>query len=129
MDSETEDTKSKLPKKEKNEKKKDVQRQPDQIEVEIEAMHEHLNKTPPVVGYFPSGFDLLKNRSDGSGPFDFQVYWHRNMPKRLQLVVRTAGSSVEFVGTSYSGKAEAGHRAMYALGVLDKEARTLKIVP
>ncbi|TKY72759.1 DNA-directed RNA polymerase I subunit rpa49 [Spatholobus suberectus] len=129
MDSETEDTKPKVPKKEKNKKskkKKDVPPQPDQIEVEVEVVHEHPNKTPPVVGYFPSGFDPLKNH--GGAP-DFQVYRHRNMPKRLQLVVSPAGSSVEFVGTSYSGEAAAGHRAMYALGVLDKEARTLKVVP
>ncbi|KAL2323378.1 hypothetical protein Fmac_027757 [Flemingia macrophylla] len=128
MDSETEDTKSKLPKKvkHKSKKKKDVSPEPDQIEVEVEVVHEHPNKTPPVVGYFPSGFDPLK--SHGGVP-DFQVYQHRSMPKRMQLVVSPFGSSVEFVGTSYAGEAAAGHRAMYAIGVLDKEARTLKIVP
>ncbi|RDX82007.1 rpa49, partial [Mucuna pruriens] len=130
MDSETEDTKSKLSKKDKSKKskkKKDVPPEPDRIEVEVEVVHEHPNKTPPVVGYFPSGFDPLKNH--GGGPSDFQLFRHRNMSKRLQLVVRPAGASVEFVGTSYSGEAAAGHRAMYALGVLDKEAGTLKIVP
>ncbi|KAK7413041.1 hypothetical protein VNO78_04878 [Psophocarpus tetragonolobus] len=133
MDSDTEETKYKLAKKEKNKKhkkKKDVPPQPGRIEVEVEVVHEHPNKTPPVVGYFPSGFDPVKNHGgDGSGPSDFQVYRHRNMPKRLQLVVRPPGSSVEFVGTSFSGEAAAGHRAMYALGVLDKEAGSLKIVP
>nr|KYP62283.1 hypothetical protein KK1_016810 [Cajanus cajan] len=129
MDSDTEDRMSKLPKKEKHKKskkKKDVPPQTDQIEVDVEVVHEHPNKTPPVVGYFPSGFDPLK---DHGGAPDFQVYRHRNLPKRMQLVVSPAGSAVEFVGTSYAGEATAGHRAMYAIGVLDKEAQTLKIVP
>nr|AFK41205.1 unknown [Lotus japonicus] len=51
------------------------------------------------------------------------------MTKRLQLVVSPAGAPVEFVGTSYTGEAAAGHRAMYALGVFDKKAQTLKVVP
>lgn len=129
MDSDTEDRMSKLPKKEKHKKskkKKEVPPQTDQIEVDVEVVHEHPNKTPPVVGYFPSGFDPLK---DHAGAPDFQVYRHRNLPKRMQLVVSPAGSAVEFVGTSYAGEATAGHRAMYAIGVLDKEAQTLKIVP
>ncbi|XP_027335914.1 DNA-directed RNA polymerase I subunit rpa49 [Abrus precatorius] len=135
MDSEPEDAEPKLqphPKKEKskkNKKKNDILPQPEQIEVTVEVVHEHPNKTPPVIGYFPSGFDPLKNYGDGSGPASFQLYRHRNMPKRLQLVVRPEGSPGEFVGTSYSGEAAAGHRAMYALGVLDKEAGSLKIVP
>jgi len=134
MDSDTEAPKSKTPKKEKKKKEKkqrDVAPEPDRIEVEVEVevVHEHPNKTPPIVGYFPSGFDPVKNRANGSGPSDFQLYRHRNMSKRMQLVVRPPGSSVEFVGTSFSGEAAAGHRSMFALGVLDKEAGTLKIVP
>ncbi|KAG4949324.1 hypothetical protein AAZX31_15G157500 [Glycine max] len=132
MDSDTEETKPKHPKKEKKKKNKKkevevVQPQSEQIEVEVEVVREHPNKTPPVVGYFPSGFDPVKNH--GGGPSNFQVYRHRSMPKRLELVVRPPRSSVEFVGTSYAGEAAARHRAKYALGVLDKEAGTLKVVP
>ncbi|KAK7329166.1 hypothetical protein VNO77_23315 [Canavalia gladiata] len=135
MDSEGEDTTHQLEplqkkeKKKKNKKKKDNPPEPEQIEVDVEVVRENPNKTPPVIGYFPSGFDPQKNYGDGSGPASFQVYRHRSMPKRLQLVVRPQGSPVEFVGNSYSGEAAAGHRSMYALGVLDKESRTLKIVP
>ncbi|KAK7303929.1 hypothetical protein RJT34_14850 [Clitoria ternatea] len=138
MDSESEDMKSQLEpsptkksknKKNKMDKDKDVAPQPNQIKVKVEVVREHPNKTPPIVGYFPSGFDPCKNYGDNAGPSEFQVYRHRNMNKRLQLVVRPTSSPVEFVGTSYSGEAAAVHRAMYALGVLDKEAGTLKIVP
>ncbi|KAG2384035.1 uncharacterized protein HKW66_Vig0152020 [Vigna angularis] len=129
MDSDTDAPKSKTPKKEKNKKKKDVPPQPDRIEVAVEVVHEHPNKTAPVVGYFPSGYDPVKNHASGSGPSEFQLYRHKNMSKRMQFVVRPPGSSVEFVGTSFSGEAAAGHRAMFALGLLDKEAGTLKIVP
>ncbi|XP_027904924.1 DNA-directed RNA polymerase I subunit RPA49 [Vigna unguiculata] len=132
MDSDTNAPKSKTPKKEKNKKnkkQKDVPPEPDRIEVAVEVVHEHPNKTAPVVGYFPSGFDPVKNYASGSGPSEFQLYRHRNMSKRMQLVVRPPGSSVEFVGSSFSGEAAAGHRAMFALGLLDKEAGTLKIVP
>ncbi|ESW10773.1 hypothetical protein PHAVU_009G236700 [Phaseolus vulgaris] len=132
MDSDTEPSKSKTPKKEKNKKnkkKKDVAPQPDSIEVEVEVVREHPNITPPIVGYFPSGFDPVKNHANGHGPCDFQLYRHRNMSKRMQVVVRPPRSSVEFVGTSFSGEAAAGQRSMFALGVLDKEAGSLKIVP
>lgn len=132
MDSDTDSPKSKTPRKEKNKKnkkKKDVPPQPDRIEVAVEVVREHPNKTAPVVGYFPSGFDPVKNHASGSGPSEFQLYRHRNMSKRMQLVVRPPGTSVEFVGTSFSGEAAAGHRTMFALGLLDKEAGTLKIVP
>ncbi|XP_061361965.1 uncharacterized protein LOC133305742 [Gastrolobium bilobum] len=139
MDSEAEDTKSQLeplPKKnknKKNKKKKDSPPEPVPVPVQVRAkvqvVHEHPHKTPPIVGYFPSGFDPVNSSANGSDSTGFQVYRNRNMTKRLQLVVSPAGSPVEFVGTSYSGEAGAAHRAMYALGVFDKEAQTLKVVP
>ena len=90
-------------------------------------------KIPPIVGYFPSGFNPQKN-TDGeseAGPDSttVRVYRHRNMHKRLQLVVSPSGSPVDFVGTSYSGEAAAGQRCMYALGVFDKEKQSLRVVP
>ncbi|KAJ1378216.1 RNA polymerase I associated factor, A49-like [Sesbania bispinosa] len=100
-----------------------------QVQAKVQVVHEHPHKTPPIIGYFPSGFDPVKSSSDGPGSTGFQLYRNRNLTKRLQLVVSPAGSPVEFVGTSYSGEAAAGHRAMYALGVFDKEAQTLKVVP
>ncbi|OIV97280.1 hypothetical protein TanjilG_07032 [Lupinus angustifolius] len=132
MDSETEDAKSHLEtpskkvKNKKNKKKSDPG--PSQhvtVQTKVQVVPEHPNKTAPIVGYFPSGFDPVKT-SVSTG---FQVYRNRTMNKRLELVVSPAGSPVEFVGTSYSGEAAAGYRAMYALGVFDKETQTLKVVP
>lgn len=45
------------------------------------------------------------------------------------MVVSPTGSNVDFVGTNYSGEATAGQQCRYAVGVFDKEAQTLKIVP
>ncbi|GAU25337.1 hypothetical protein TSUD_376000 [Trifolium subterraneum] len=92
------------------------------VKAKVEVLSLDPNKTPPCVGYFPSGFDPVKHPgSDG-----IQVYQHKQ--KRTELVVSPAGCSVEFVGTSYKGEAAAGHTSMYALGVFDKEAKTLKVM-
>lgn len=136
MGSDTENTNSQLQSKKKSKSKKRKVAEPEPVQAEPQAEHEPVqvrvqvvrenpHKAPPFVGYFPSGFDP-RNYSGSTG---FQVYRNRNMTKRLQLVVKPAGASVEFVGTNYSGEATAGNRAMYALGVLDKDAKTLKIVP
>ncbi|XWS49560.1 hypothetical protein CRYUN_Cryun12cG0013600 [Craigia yunnanensis] len=57
----------------------------------------------------------------------------RNMAQRktnrLQVVVSPSGSNMDFVGTSCSGEAAAAQVCRYSLGVLDKETRTLKIIP
>lgn len=45
------------------------------------------------------------------------------------MVVSPSPSSVDFVGTNYSGDATIGQRYKYALGVFDKESQSLKIVP
>ena len=79
------------------------------------------------MGYFPSGFDPNGDRSSTVA----RVFRNKDKPKRLQLVVsQNNGSKVDFVGTNYTGEAAAGHQhCSYALGVLDKETQTLKIVP
>ncbi|RVW51862.1 hypothetical protein CK203_099536 [Vitis vinifera] len=75
----------------------------------MEVVHEHPEKIPPLVGYFPSGFDPHKPQDHESDP-----------PPAVK---------VNFVGTSYSGEAASAQVCTYALGVLDKETQTLKIVP
>lgn len=133
MDSETEVTKSATPKKAKDKKKSSKKKQKEplvqpqivQFKAKVEVVREHQDKTPPVVGYFPSGFDPL----NVDGTTRFQVYRHRNMRKRLQLAVSPAASPVDYVGTNYSGEAATGHPSRYALGVFDKETGTLKVVP
>jgi DNA-directed RNA polymerase I subunit RPA49 len=93
------------------------------VKVKVEVVRMDPNTMAPLVGYFPSGFDPVKQ----PGSTDVQVY--RN-PKdtRTELVVSPADCSVEFVGRNYDGEASSGHRWSYALGVFDKEAKTLKVM-
>ncbi|KAJ3675257.1 hypothetical protein LUZ60_004299 [Juncus effusus] len=95
------------------------------LKIKLEAIPDCPDKTPPVVGYFPSGFKP-NNHADGTA---FDLYRHVRHPNRLEAVVRPENSNVEFVGTSYAGEAAAPQLCTYALGVFDKEAKTLKIVP
>ncbi|KAL8537791.1 hypothetical protein ACS0TY_012792 [Phlomoides rotata] len=105
------------------------------LDVEIKTIGENPEKkTSPVIGYFPSGFDPLKNsnESDESGP-SIKVYKNMNSRNRknprMQVVVGVSGSAVNFVGTNYSGEATTPQLCNYALGVLDKETGVLKMVP
>lgn len=137
MDSDAEDTKSHvenaerpkelepLTKKAKKKKKKE----PPPVQAKVQILRDHPERIPPIVGYFPSGFDPQKNSESGSGSTSIRVYRNMRQTKRLQLVVSPNGSPVDFVGTNYSGEAAAGQRCMYALGVFDKETQTLKVVP
>ncbi|KAK4267522.1 hypothetical protein QN277_024291 [Acacia crassicarpa] len=137
MDSDTEDTKSQVentehplglePLTKKAKKKKKRERPP--VQAKVRVLNDHPEKIPPIVGYFPSGFDPQKNLDNDSESTNIKVYRNKKMPKRLQLVVSPNGSSVDFVGTSYSGEATAGQKCMYALGVFDKETHSLKVVP
>ncbi|XP_010273794.1 PREDICTED: DNA-directed RNA polymerase I subunit rpa49 [Nelumbo nucifera] len=97
------------------------------LDVKMEIFHQHPDKIPPLVGYFPSGFN--PKRSEEEDSTKVRVYSNKNRPNRLQLVVSPNSSKVEFVGTSYSSEAAAAQVCTYALGVLDKETQTLKIVP
>lgn len=121
MDSDTVTTNSQL----QSKKKRVAEIEPEPVLATVQVIRENPRKISPFIAYFPSGFDP----DNYSGSTRFQVYRNKNMNKRLQLVVKPADSSVEFVGTNYSGEATAGNRAMYALGVFDNNAQTLKIVP
>ncbi|XP_028779119.1 DNA-directed RNA polymerase I subunit rpa49 [Neltuma alba] len=140
MDSDAEDTKSQVENTEhplglepltKKAKKKKKERPP--VQAKVQVVNDRPERIPPIVGYFPSGFDPQKNLDDdsesGMGSTNIKIYRNKKMPKRLQLVVSSNGSPVDFVGTSYSGEATAGQKCMYALGVFDKETHTLKVVP
>ncbi|KAL6996295.1 hypothetical protein U1Q18_006428 [Sarracenia purpurea var. burkii] len=120
---------------EKRKKKNKKKKKKEKIRVKIETFSEHPDKISPLVGYFPSGFDPLRDRDDGDGEEPpppqpmVRVFRHEKRTNRLQLVVTPNGSQVDFVGTNYSGEATAPQLCTYALGVLDKESQTLKIVP
>ncbi|MCL7028778.1 hypothetical protein MKW94_013735, partial [Papaver nudicaule] len=103
----------------KREKKKKRKRK--SIDVKIEMIKENPDKIAPLVGYFPTGYDPHE-KVQGD---DVKVY---RRGARLELVVKPKKSKVSFVGTNYSGEAATPITCQYALGVLDKETQTLKIV-
>ncbi|XVF13627.1 hypothetical protein REPUB_Repub08aG0223900 [Reevesia pubescens] len=111
------------------------------FKVKIQLFQEQPNKIPPLVAYFPSGYNPCKTNpqekgeeeepNNQSNPPKVKVF--RNMAQkksnRLQVVVSPSECNVDFVGTSYTGEAAAPQACKYSLGVLDKETGTLKIVP
>ncbi|XP_050234293.1 DNA-directed RNA polymerase I subunit rpa49 [Mercurialis annua] len=129
------------------------------INVKVEVICDQPDKTPPILGYFPSGYKPSKH-SESNGleetnggrnvsalQLEPSVKFYRNAyraskaekrsseknetthSERLELVVNPNGTNVDFVGTSYEGEAKAPQLCTYALGVLDKKTQTLKIMP
>ncbi|KAK8626278.1 hypothetical protein V6N13_133929 [Hibiscus sabdariffa] len=104
------------------------------LQVKIQLFQEQPNKIPPLLAYFPSGYNPCKTQKEGGGGANKpKVKVFRNMAQRkgnrLQVVVTPSGSNVDFVGSSYSGEAATAQVCRFSLGVLDKEAGTLKIIP
>ncbi|XVE55476.1 hypothetical protein DITRI_Ditri03aG0161800 [Diplodiscus trichospermus] len=116
------------------------------LRVKIQLFQDQPNKVPPMVAYFPSGYNPCKTNlqtqdeeecrgeegpNKQSNPQRVKVFRNTAEKKnnRLQVVVSPSGSNVDFVGTNYSGEAAAAQVCRYSLGVLDKETGSLKIVP
>ncbi|KAH6757811.1 hypothetical protein C2S52_023301 [Perilla frutescens var. hirtella] len=105
------------------------------LDVQIRVISENPDKktSPPIIGYFPSGFDPMKNsgesdsKSGASSRMKIYKDASRN-PKNPRMEVVVGGSAVNFVGTNYSGEAKAPQLCNYALGVLDKETGVLKMI-
>ncbi|KAK9089428.1 hypothetical protein Scep_028510 [Stephania cephalantha] len=106
----------------KKHKKKHKKRK---VDVKTEIVPENPEKVAPLVGYFPSGFDPQKSKDE----IGVRVFRNKTKQNRMQLVVSPNGSKVDFVGSNHSGEAATAQVCTYALGVLDKETHTLKIVP
>nr|XP_004305732.2 PREDICTED: DNA-directed RNA polymerase I subunit rpa49-like [Fragaria vesca subsp. vesca] len=142
MDSDTEKTRSQMtatksepstPSK-KHKKRKRVAAEadpekPQQVQATIRVIPGNPERIPPLVGYFPSGFDPTQNPDPDSTKVG--VFRHKERGgTRLQVVVTpNKEPKVDFVGTSYAGEAQAGELCSYGLGILDKATQTLKIVP
>lgn len=108
------------PKKIKNKNKEET------LDVKIQTVHTDPDKISPLVGYFSSSFNPFKDSKYSS---EVNVYQNVKRSNRFEMVVKPNGSEVNFVGTNYSGEAAAPQLCTYALGVLDKDTQTLKIVP
>lgn len=118
----------------KNRKSEKKKKRVSSVNATIQVLSNHPEKTPPLVGYFPSGFNPHKDADEEAvqeqKSIRARVYRNKNKPNRMQLVVSPTGSNVDFVGTNYLGEATAGKQhCTYALGVLDKATQSLKIVP
>lgn len=110
-------------------KKKSKKKKKETHTVTMETIAENPNNISPMVGYFPSGYDPLRNTNDGVEELSTKLYRNVRRNNRLQVVVSPYGSQVDFVGTNYSGEATSAQLCTYSLGILDKETQTLKIVP
>ncbi|KAE8671919.1 hypothetical protein F3Y22_tig00111877pilonHSYRG00052 [Hibiscus syriacus] len=93
-----------------------------------EDLNEAMELIPPLLAYFPSGYNPCKTQQEEGGANEPKVYVFRNMAQRksnrLQVVVSPGGSNIDFVGSSYTGEAATAQVCKYSLGVLDKEADT-----
>lgn len=107
------------------ETKKIKKKKKETLDVKIQTVHGNSDKVSPLVGYFPTSFDPFK---DSNSP-EVNLYQNVKRNNRFQVVVNPSGSDVNFVGTNYSGEAASPQLCTYALGVLDKDTQTLKILP
>lgn len=99
------------------------------IDISVKQIFEKPDRIPPIVAYFASRYDPSSQSGDRKSP-NVTVYRHKaESKKRLQVVVSPPGSNVEFVGSNYTGEQAARQTCVYTLGVLDKEAQTLRILP
>ncbi|XP_071691555.1 uncharacterized protein [Rutidosis leptorrhynchoides] len=111
----------------KKHKTKRIREAEEKMEVKIETVSSISDKSLPLIGYFPSGYDQVKRKRTEEPRV--RLLKHVKRSNRLQLVVSPNQSSqVNFVGTNYSGETAAQQVCSYALGVFDKQTQTLKIV-
>lgn len=111
-------------KKHKNQK---IRKRDETIDVKIETINGTSDKSLPLIGYFPSGYDPEKRQRTEEPKI--RVLKNVKRSNRLQLVVTpNQSSTMNFIGTNYSGEGAVPQVCSYALGVLDKETQTLKIV-
>ncbi|XP_074288634.1 uncharacterized protein LOC141613788 [Silene latifolia] len=100
------------------------------LETTIQVINEEQTKTPPIIGYFPSGVDpITTNQSSSSNPPIITTLRNTKKPRRLELVVKPFNSKVDYVGTNYSGEAAAGRLGVNRLAVVDKLSRTITFIP
>ncbi|KAI4381843.1 hypothetical protein MLD38_007875 [Melastoma candidum] len=103
-------------------------RKREKLTATISVLPDEPEKIPPLVAYFPSGYH--PNPDPDSPRSEVRVLRNASKPGRLQLAFRpSSSSSVEFVGSSFSGESTAVQGCSYALGILDKESGVLRVVP
>ncbi|CAH8260407.1 unnamed protein product [Arabidopsis lyrata] len=104
------------------------------ITLKVTQVSERPDRISPIVAYFSTGYDPCKvDPETGKRVHEtpkVTVYKHKDdSKKRIQVVVSPPGARVEFVGTNYTGEQAAMQTNTYRVGVFNREARTLRILP
>ncbi|CAE5967199.1 unnamed protein product [Arabidopsis arenosa] len=104
------------------------------ITLKVTQVSERPDRISPIVAYFSTGYDPCKVDPETSKRVHetpkVTVYKHKDdSKKRIQVVVSPPGARVEFVGTNYTGEQAAMQTNTYRVGVFNREAKTLRILP
>ncbi|XP_010488984.1 PREDICTED: DNA-directed RNA polymerase I subunit rpa49 [Camelina sativa] len=104
------------------------------IRLRVKQIRERPDRMSPIVAYFSTSYDPLEVDPETGERVhetpEVTVYTHRDEPKeKFQVVVRPPGANVYFKGTSYSGETAVETNTAYALGVVNREAKTIRIFP
>ncbi|KAL1212063.1 hypothetical protein V5N11_028272 [Cardamine amara subsp. amara] len=102
------------------------------MKIKVEHIRDRPDRIPPIVAYFSTGYDpFAVNPETGEKETPkVTVYRHKDeSKKRVQLVVSPPNSNVDFVGNSYSGENAARQTTMYTLGILNRQTKTMKVLP
>ncbi|KAG7577171.1 RNA polymerase I associated factor A49-like [Arabidopsis thaliana x Arabidopsis arenosa] len=104
------------------------------ITLKVTQVSERPDRISPIVAYFSTGYDPCKvDPETGKRVHEtpkVTVYKHKDdSKKRIQVVVSPPGARVEFVGANYTGEQAAMQTNTYRVGVFNREARTLRILP
>ncbi|XP_010487173.1 PREDICTED: DNA-directed RNA polymerase I subunit rpa49-like [Camelina sativa] len=104
------------------------------IRLKVTQIRERPDRISPIVAYFSTSYDPCEvDPETGEKVHEtpkVTVYKHKDeTKKRLQVVVSPPGANVEFVGTNYTGEQAAMQTTAYALGVVNREKKTIRIFP
>lgn len=102
--------------------------------VRVTQIRERPDRISPIVTYFSTRYDPCEVDEETGEKVNetpkVTVYKHKDeSKKRLQVVVSPPGENVEFVGTNYTGEQAAMQTTAYALGILNRETKTMRIIP
>ncbi|KAF8025727.1 hypothetical protein BT93_F2534 [Corymbia citriodora subsp. variegata] len=108
----------------------------EELRATVHVVRRKPDKTPPLVGFSTYCIDPSSRPRGGSAEPEVKVYRHSEEPDELKLVVRPPEYNFAFVGSVKPRGSLCDSRhprfsdcCTFALGVLDRESQTLKIVP
>ncbi|EOA30600.1 hypothetical protein CARUB_v10013731mg [Capsella rubella] len=110
------------------------QNEGEKITLKVKQIRERPDRISPIVAYFSTSYNPCevdpKTGENVNETPKVTVYRHKDeTKKRLQVVVSPPGANVEFVGTNYTGEQAAMQTTAYALGIVNRKNRTIRILP